>query len=57
MPDPLINNATLPEGATDRPLAGRCERDREFAFVLLQAHDTIEAIRLQANRLKVWRKA
>jgi cytosine deaminase len=26
------------------------------SFVLLQARDTIEAIRLRANRLKVWRK-
>jgi cytosine/creatinine deaminase len=28
----------------------------DASFVLLQARDTIEAIRLRANRLKVWRK-
>ena len=28
----------------------------DASFVLLQAHDTVEAIRLRANRLKVWRK-
>jgi cytosine deaminase len=28
----------------------------DASFVLLQAGDTIEAIRLRANRLKVWRK-
>lgn len=28
----------------------------EASFVLLQARDTVEAIRLRANRLKVWRK-
>jgi cytosine/creatinine deaminase len=28
----------------------------EASFVLLQARDTIEAIRLRANRLKVWKK-
>ena len=26
------------------------------SFVLLQARDAVEAIRLRANRLKVWRK-
>ncbi|CAM3406406.1 amidohydrolase family protein [Polaromonas hydrogenivorans] len=28
----------------------------DASFVLLQARDTVEAIRLRANRLKVWRK-
>ena len=28
----------------------------DASFVLLQAHDAVEAIRLRANRLKVWRK-
>lgn len=28
----------------------------DASFVLLQAHDVVEAIRLRANRLKVWRK-
>lgn len=28
----------------------------DASFVLLQAHDTVEAIRLRANRLKVWKK-
>ena len=28
----------------------------DASFVLLQARDTIEAIRLRANRLKVWKK-
>lgn len=28
----------------------------DASFVLLQARDAIEAIRLRANRLKVWRK-
>jgi len=28
----------------------------DASFVLLQARDPIEAIRLRANRLKVWRK-
>ena len=28
----------------------------EASFVLLQARDAVEAIRLRANRLKVWRK-
>jgi cytosine/creatinine deaminase len=28
----------------------------DASFVLLQAHDTMEAIRLRANRLKVWKK-
>ncbi|MDO9164862.1 MAG: amidohydrolase family protein [Rhodoferax sp.] len=28
----------------------------DASFVLLQAHDPVEAIRLRANRLKVWRK-
>ena len=28
----------------------------DASFVLLQARDSIEAIRLRANRLKVWRK-
>jgi cytosine deaminase len=28
----------------------------DASFVLLQARDTIEAIRLRANRLKVWRQ-
>ncbi|MCJ0763364.1 amidohydrolase family protein [Variovorax terrae] len=28
----------------------------EASFVLLQARDTVEAIRLRANRLKVWKK-
>ena len=28
----------------------------DASFVLLEARDTIEAIRLRANRLKVWRK-
>jgi cytosine/creatinine deaminase len=32
------------------------ERGCDASFVLLQARDTIEAIRLRANRLKVWRK-
>jgi len=26
------------------------------SFVLLQARDTVEAIRLRANRLKMWKK-
>jgi cytosine/creatinine deaminase len=29
---------------------------RDASFVLLQARDTVEAIRLRANRLKVWKK-
>jgi cytosine deaminase len=33
-------------------LAAGCDA----SFVLLQARDTVEAIRLRANRLKVWRK-
>ena len=28
----------------------------DASFVLLQARDAVEAIRLRANRLKVWRK-
>jgi cytosine/creatinine deaminase len=32
------------------------ERGCDASFVLLQAKDTTEAIRLRANRLKVWRK-
>jgi cytosine deaminase len=28
----------------------------DASFVLLQAHDVVEAIRVRANRLKVWRK-
>lgn len=28
----------------------------DASFVLLQARDTIEAIRLRANRLTVWKK-
>jgi len=28
----------------------------DASFVLLQARDAIEAIRLRANRLKVWKK-
>ena len=32
------------------------EPGRDASFVLLQARDTIEAIRLRANRLKVWRQ-
>ena len=28
----------------------------DASFVLLQARDTVEAIRLRANRLKVWRR-
>ena len=28
----------------------------DASFVLLQARDPVEAIRLRANRLKVWRK-
>jgi cytosine deaminase len=28
----------------------------DASFVLLQARDVVEAIRLRANRLKVWRK-
>lgn len=28
----------------------------DASFVLLQSHDVVEAIRLRANRLKVWRK-
>jgi cytosine deaminase len=28
----------------------------DASFVLLQARDTVEAIRLRANRLQVWRK-
>jgi cytosine deaminase len=28
----------------------------DASFVLLQAHNPVEAIRLRANRLKVWRK-
>jgi cytosine deaminase len=33
-------------------LAAGCDA----SFVLLQARDAVEAIRLRANRLKVWRK-
>ncbi|MDP3347702.1 MAG: amidohydrolase family protein [Hydrogenophaga sp.] len=32
------------------------EAGKDASFVLLQAHDPIEAIRLRATRLKVWRK-
>jgi cytosine/creatinine deaminase len=32
------------------------EPGREASFVLLQARDTIEALRLRATRLKVWKK-
>jgi cytosine/creatinine deaminase len=28
----------------------------DASFVLLQAHDVVEAIRLRAHRLQVWRK-
>jgi cytosine/creatinine deaminase len=38
-------------------LAGHgIEQGKDASFVLLQARDAIEAIRLRANRLKVWRK-
>jgi cytosine deaminase len=32
------------------------EPGRDASFVLLQARDVVEAIRLRAPRLKVWRK-
>ena len=32
------------------------EAGRDASFVLLQAHDPVEAIRLRATRLKVWRQ-
>lgn len=32
------------------------EAGKDASFVLLQANDAIEAIRLRAHRLKVWRK-
>jgi hypothetical protein len=66
MLDLLTTHATLPDGRSDmwvaiqdgkiveftHGLQARCNAD----MVLLQARDPVEAIRLRAKRLKVWRR-
>ena len=50
--DAVTTNAAKVMHLQDYGLEVGCDA----SFVLLQAHDPIEAIRLRANRLKVWRK-
>ena len=49
--------AVTVNGAQVMGLAGHgIEAGKDASFVLLQARDPVEAIRLRATRLKVWRK-
>lgn len=50
--DAVTSNAARVMGLPDYGLEAGCDA----SFVLLQARDVTEAIRLRANRLKVWRK-
>ena len=50
--DAVTTNAARVMHLQDYGLEPGCDA----SFVLLQARDTIEAIRLRANRLKVWKK-
>jgi cytosine deaminase len=50
--DAVTVNAAKVMGLTGHGI----EAGRDASFVLLQARDPIEAIRLRATRLKVWRK-
>jgi len=50
--DAVTTNAAAVMGLRDHGLAA----GRDASFVLLQARDPIEAIRLRATRLKVWRR-
>ncbi len=50
--DAVTTNAARVMGLTGHGI----EAGRDASFVLLQARDPVEAIRLRATRLKVWRK-
>jgi cytosine deaminase len=50
--DAVTTNAAQVMHLFDYGIAAGCDA----SFVLLQARDATEAIRLRANRLKVWRK-
>ena len=63
MLDLLIHNATLPDGRTDMSIAVRDGYILEVtpgllieAHEVLDAHDPVEALRLRATRLKVFRR-
>jgi cytosine deaminase len=50
--DAVTTNAARVMHLEDYGLAPGCDA----SFVLLQARDVVEAIRLRANRLRVWRR-
>ncbi|MBP8288164.1 MAG: amidohydrolase family protein, partial [Rhodoferax sp.] len=50
--DAVTANAARVMGLENYGLEPGCNAD----FVLLQAHDPVEALRLRATRLKVWRR-